>query len=219
MKQEFTFNGITYREIEHSAYGDYGGYGSVGVANTRVILEDAKTAAWDDMQISHREICDFTERKSDEDAIDYFSRWASIAPSAIDLIDCINRNEAPGVLRAYALYGYNCLWLRSDIAAEYIERLDSYPCLDDEAVSEVDLEWESEAWESWLRADLLRGIETDIELDDTLLFDIYRQAMEEMDEYPTSENDGVHVDVDRIKSAFERLLAAEIAETVTDGGK
>ena len=205
------FNNIEYIEIRETASGDYTGYGSIGIANYRIIMADAADNAWEDMQISEQVIREFCERTSDDAARRYFAEWTDIRPAGAELITLIDAGKAPHVLKSYADYGYNCLWLRSDIAGDYVASLEKYPCLDDEMVSEVELEQEQEAWESWVKSDLMRGIDLDDEPDDDILWECYRAAMDETNEYPVSEYAGVYVDVERISGAFHRLLKSKLA--------
>lgn len=95
-------------------------------------------------------------------------------------------------------------------ARETLDALEDYPAIDDGAISEIEMEWEQEAWTSWLRSDLIRAmrkIDEDFaeqaeNLDDAILFQAYRDAMDSTNTYPEAEYSGVYVDVDRILSAF-----------------
>jgi len=69
------------------------------------------------------------------------------------------------------------------------------------------MEWEQEAWECWLRDDLLRTLDDELReraehMDESVLRDAYATAMESTNTYPTAEYNGLHIDVDRIASAF-----------------
>lgn len=207
MTDTFTYAGITYREIPCTSFGDYGGDGSVGLANIRALESDAESKRWDSMDLGFNDIRDLCEEspKGSEHLRRYADTWNTIRDIA-ELLDCIDRDQAPEMLQIYGGYSSRAIWLRSDIAEEYLTALEQYPCLNDEIVSEVELEWENEAWESWLKSDLLRGLSDDDEpienLPDGTLFECYRQAMESCNEYPTPELNGVHVDVERIRESF-----------------
>jgi len=66
-----------------------------------------------------------------------------------------------------------------------LEALDDYPSVDDEALSELECQLGSEAWESWGRSDLRRALEkefgADLEhLTDDCLFELFRVAGERL---------------------------------------
>ncbi len=121
-------------------------------------------------------------------------------------------------------HGSKTLWLPDTPEnRSLIERLErNYPVIDEGLMSEVESEWETEAWESWLRNDLLHEVgkthpalsEWASTLDD--LFEIYRRAMDDTNTYPTVEYSGVHVDVDRIKLFFAMSVSDRLADAITD---
>lgn len=78
------------------------------------------------------------------------------------------------------------------------------------------MEWEAEAWESWLKSDLLHSLPEALEeladsLPDDALWEAYREAMEETNTYPECEYSGVSVDVERIADAFARHVGRLIS--------
>jgi hypothetical protein len=90
----------------------------------------------------------------------------------------------------------------------------SYSLSDDE-VGVVEAEWHDEAWESWIRYDLIRAMdETGQALaesaDESTLRDAYWEALEYCNVYPEAEYSGVHVDVARVAPTVARLLAEKI---------
>ncbi len=109
------------------------------------------------------------------------------------------------------------LWLPdNEEMREIIKGLEeNYPLYDEEMHSEVEMEWQQEAWDLWLEDDLVRTLPEElrewVELiseDDhhTMLWLAYQQAMEKTNTYPEAEYSGVYVDVDRIKDAFASAL-------------
>lgn len=102
-----------------------------------------------------------------------------------------------------------------------IEGLDDYASIDDQVVAEVEGEWEREAWDSWVKSDLLRTLDVEVrdvveDFHDDLLWEAYREAMEKTNTYPTPEHTGVHVDVRAIADVFGRLLVEELLCRVVD---
>ena len=68
---------------------------------------------------------------------------------------------------------------------EVLDALDDYPSVDDDALSELECELGSEAWESWGRTDLRRALEKELsaDLDEMTpdhLFELFRVAGERM---------------------------------------
>lgn len=96
--------------------------------------------------------------------------------------------------------------------------MESYPSFDDELMSEIEMDWESEAWESWLKSDLLRTLPEDTQesvdkLTNDDIFECYREAMDETNTYPEAEYSGVSVDVDRIKESFLAHITRKLSES------
>jgi hypothetical protein len=93
---------------------------------------------------------------------------------------------------------------------EHLER--DYPLYNEEEHSKVEMEWEQEAWESWLRSDLVRTLEDRLKewAEDTAtgdqLWEAYRWAMEKENEYPIMENNGCCVRTDEIQESFARAV-------------
>lgn len=193
MAQEtLTIEGVKYESDDSLVFGDYGGAGSVGKANIKVLQE---------------QFPDFIDMGMDYEAIE--RGWKEV-----DQFDPAN---PPILIMAYGGYGSEQAWLLSDNeeVQDILRGLADYPAIDDEAISEIEMEWESEAWESWLRSDLMKTLPEELEeaadeLPDEELFEAYRQAMDETNTYPTPEYNGVHVDVDRISGAFAEILAEKL---------
>ena len=198
---------ITYLDASCIASGDYGGAGSVGVANQRYIDEkiEAGELTSESFYFSNTEelqrdgfITTLTGRDSRG-----FSTWEAQPFTGAD------------VLIFGGGHGGRTMWIRSDIDfAEEVNALADYPCFDDELVSFVEQEWEAEAWHSYVMQDLTADMPEHLEdkagrlEDDLELFTLYKNAMEDTNTYPTPEYAGVHVDVDRIKETFTALVAA-----------
>jgi hypothetical protein len=183
--ETLTINGAKYITNDALAFGDYGGAGSVGAANIRSL---------------EKEYAEDLEYGSYSRAWDNHSIEGT--PSLVILEDMCSSKIA---------------YLREDIADETLAAVSDYPCLDDQEVSAVEMEWEQEAWSSWLQHDLIRTLPEDedndlrdkaTDMNDEDLFQCYRNAMEECNEYPTPEYSGVHVDVERIAKAFANHVAA-----------
>lgn len=119
----------------------------------------------------------------------------------------------PALVVLYGMYSSEAAYLREDIAAETLDALDDYPCIDDERVSEIEMQWETEAWESWVRRDLYGALPEDLQekadgIGDSDLFECYRRAMEATNTYPVPEYSDVYIDVDRIADSYAKHVAA-----------
>ncbi len=133
-------------------------------------------------------------------------------------IRCLKDREDCVVL--HGAYYSKQAWLIDNFAnGDLIRKLEKdYPCIDDEQVSRVEMEWEQEAWESWLRSDLLQGLPDELgevvedDLDNAALWDCYRAAMEEENEYPIPEHSGVCVRVKEIQETFNWLVIEKLMQ-------
>ena len=202
----------TYVNLPELTCGDYCNSGSVGYANVRSIEESFKpeqTAEISDSSVS------YPDQKGDRTL--NFSDFSEEEARGI-------KSGRIKVLVCRGLYSSESIYLLdSGKTGKLLDRLEDYPSLDDELVSAIEMEWEAEAWESWLRSDLshealkvvqakchpVRAFHFEETLDhatDELLWECYRKAMEKKNEYPTPECSGVHIDVKRISETFALIL-------------
>lgn len=192
-----TIAGVEFVSPSACSFGDYGGAGSIGLANIRAIVADRRAG----------EVCNcyFGSLEYDESVIEAVNAGAT-------------------VLHASGGYGSECVYIRSDseLASETLEALENYPSLDDDESSNIELQWEQEAWDSWVCSDLERkcwpafGDDDDTPpgfdaLSDSDKFEAYRAAMESENVYPTPEYSSVYIDVDRIADAYAINISRAIA--------
>jgi len=72
--------------------------------------------------------------------------------------------------------------------------------------SEVTMEWENEAWDSWARSDFKRELcklfpdleEVIDDISDNDIWTIFHEAQEEANEYWVCETSGAWIDIDRV---------------------
>lgn len=106
---------------------------------------------------------------------------------------------------------------------EATKKLENYPCYDDMLVSELEMEWENEAWNNWLKSDLIETLPKklfklvsstvkDEQKEDNIYWQAYRQAMEDNNEYPIPQSDHVYINVERISSAFCEAIKKHFRE-------
>lgn len=239
MRDKLTFtNGKTYLSDSYLLCGDYVGAGSIGVANIRVVLDkfEGRVEQW-------------TMQDLDDESKGYPSRLVRVQMDGRVDHEWQHRLPEAPCLHATASHGQMQVWLLAGDFSEYSEEdwrarrkldgaadeilpdLAEYPVLDDARVCEVETEWEKEAWESWLRAELLRRLPDDLDedpptdeeepltlrewaedLDDADLWSAYRAAMQATNTCPLPEYSWVHVEVDRIARSFSRHMEEARAE-------
>jgi hypothetical protein len=197
-RETVTIVGVEYVSCSALTFGDYGGYGDIGLANIRVLVDSHETAE-----------CPMGTFRHASEGNPY-----GLGDEAVTAV----QTDRPEVFRTYGSYGGEQVWIRSDVDAghEYLKQLADYPSLSDDEASTVQMEWEEEAWTSWLKSDLIRTLSDDeqdtaSDLPDETLREAYSAAMEETNTYPEAEYSGVHVDVDRIAESFARHLRNAIA--------
>ena len=112
-----------------------------------------------------------------------------------------------GVKEVYGGYGTRGVvirraLLRNEEVADVLEALESYPVIDEDHLSQLEMEIETEDWEDWGRSDLKRELDKlEIEYaEDDHVFDVQaRQIMEEQSIYWEAESPiGGYIDIDGI---------------------
>ncbi len=179
----------------HSAltFGDYGGAGSVGLSNINIVKNEAANI----IQTTYRVVEHI--RKANEAGITGSEiLWGGIAY-------ILGEEEDFDETLPDALLLEGTVYVRttnSDWGTSIISQLD------DEGVSHIEAEWESEAWDNWLRSDLIRTLPEQLrdhaeDLEDSTLFEYYHEAME----IAIPEHNHVFVRVERIAAPFRVLIA------------
>lgn len=208
-----TIEGVDYISPDVCSFGDYGGAGSVGKSNIESIVESAGDSIFDTwfQDIS---------RASESDKAGSYAM-----DSELELRAAIKAKRKPLVLHVTGGHSSETVYIlrHSLLAHETLTALASYPSLDDERVSAIESEWESEAWDSWLMDDLEQAAWNDddepagySDMSDDDKRAAYAYAMEIENEYPTPEYSGVHVDVSRIKSAYRQTIDSMLAGETID---
>ena len=191
MKKTFS-NDKTYVSCKYLSYGDYDNSCAVERANVRVLEE------------AHPGFESYS-----------FSDWEN----GRQYINCAYGDILPEteVVELCGSYGSIQIWIREDIdeANGYMAALENYPCLDDEAVSEVETEIEEEYIKD-LWPDLVRCFPDDFReaLDlcgiDSLDQEIYEKAKDETNTYFKVEAGGNgYIDVKRLAPAYAEELKFE----------
>jgi hypothetical protein len=126
-------------------------------------------------------------------------------------------NEDGAFIRHGAYYSRQ-LWLPdTEENRDLIESLErNYPLVDEEIHSEVELEWERAAWESYGRTDLNDSLPDDLGeiIDDDLTendqWECYRKAMEQENAYPAMEYSGAYLPIKRIQNTYAELVIGRL---------
>jgi hypothetical protein len=199
-------DGSVWLSCDYLVTGDYGGAGSVGAANIKVLLDEHKG------RIEQYSMSNWHYDPPQQLTGGVHSSWEDIKPE-----------PDTTMVETYGAYSSTQVWLRdTPETRELLASLEDYPAIADDAISEVEIEWESEAWDRWLRSDLIRALRKfpawDLELNETTIgdladdigssdfFELYREAMEATNTYPEPEYSGVYVDVKRITAALAGLV-------------
>ena len=211
--ESIRLDGRTY--VSHSCwtFGDYGGAGSLGKANIRYLLEE----------------CDGRAIEIGMGALRHVSEGCPYGLGADELAEI--RAERPWLIHAYGDYGSEQVWVRKPLAMRlsshgfrgdtWLEQMERYPCFSDDIMSEIEMDWEIEAWNDWLWRDLIRTLPDDGSQEEAeslgraALWEAYRAAMDETNTYAEPELNGVYVDLDRIKEAFADRIAGMVADIYT----
>lgn len=124
--------------------------------------------------------------------------------------------EVPGVISLFGSHGSYGVGVRIEAVSpemiEVFEKLKNYPVIDEDKVSEVEMEWQDEAWKNWARSDFLRALNDKFpELEDQIealaeqkegegdaLYGLFEEAREKANVYWESENAGMHIDIERV---------------------
>ena len=192
----------TYITASCLSYGDYGGAGTVGVANVRAILEmdEFKNSI---LRLGYRDwenIDKWNDEFTEQHTIDEFKE--DYGP--------------PKVVHLSGGYGSNTLYLlECDETEDILSALADYPLVDEDLHGQIECEWEDEAWECWVRSDLYGRLDEDLQeaidddkTTDAKLFEAYRLAMEATNTYAITEYASTYIDIDRIKDQYNDNVRA-----------
>ena len=102
------------------------------------------------------------------------------------------------------------------VLVEMLDQLEDYPVLDDDDLSQFELDADSEAWDDWARRDYVRELVKHLDLDqledvydDTnekhreIIFEVFSTVAERIGEYWRDDGPGRYIDVERIARATE----------------
>ena len=205
MQEEAIVDGTVWITDSALVAGDYCGTSSVGEANLRDILQIAEEEELEVLSLSYSTFHRMERGYSWEDD-----------PSL----------EGVDILELYGAYGSRSVYVRKscEILREVVDALENYPLISDDTHGKVEMEWEDEAWESWVRSDLIATLDDDTQekiegVEDSALFQAYRHSMEDCNEYPVAECSGVYVAVDRIASTFAEYVAEILASSPHSAGQ
>jgi len=191
----------TYITASCLTYGDYGGSGTVGVANVRAILEmdEFKDSV---LRISYRH-WENLDKWND----DFVEQW---------LVDEFKVTGPPKVVHLVGGFGSNTLYLlECDETEDILSALADYPLVDEDLHGQIECEWEDEAWECWVRSDLYDHLDDELQdaiddnkTTDAKLFEAYRLAMQATNTYAITEYASTYIDIDRIKDEYNDNVRA-----------
>ena len=137
-------NGIEYISCNYLSFGDYDNSCAVERANVRYLKElDELKESIDSWSMESWERGDYHSNEKDSFGL---YKWLPIETDA-KLVEC------------YGSYNSIQLWVRKDVWKELeLDSLEDYCSLNDEMVSEIEMEMEDEAWENNVKSDLIKTL-------------------------------------------------------------
>jgi len=133
-------NGIKYISCDYLSFGDYDNSCAIERANVRYLKSKVRKSSIDSHSMNDWEYL------SKEYTIERGHIWSPI-------------ETKKKMVETYGGYGSIQLWIREDVWKEMeLASLDNYPALDDELVSEIEMEMENEAWENDVKSDLIKTL-------------------------------------------------------------
>lgn len=189
------------------------------------IIENGGSGSYGDFTGDH----DTAELADDEDLYVFsrFTGYSDYSGSTVEAANCAELLEQfPGIaISVYGGYGTTdvCFSLRwilddGDTLLDILEGLEDYPLINDEALSNLEMECADEAWDSWAYSDFVSGVEKalNVELDGNKdsMRTVFEACRERANEYWESEGGGgksVYIRVERI---IEVVTLADVAEWI-----
>jgi hypothetical protein len=112
-------------------------------------------------------------------------------------------------------YGYECIAIKllstNEEIIECLAALSDYPVMDDEDVSSIEMEMESEAWDNWIERDFKNKVVKhysawDSEADSDTLRELFSQLKEKTNTYGQVESGGnYYIDLDRLIAGLPEI--------------
>lgn len=217
-EERITIEGKEYVSPRACSFGDYGGSGSVGLANIRSIIESAKDSEEGEIfQTGFSAVHRAAEEKQSHYALD----------DEIELRAAV-KNNPPLVLHVTGDWSSETVYIRADseLAKETLESIEEYPVLNEDLMTEIESEWEQEAWNSWVRSDLERAAWKGMEepedesaalayaaMDDKEKQTACWQAMSDRNEYFESELSGSYARVENFADRYREIIESKIADS------
>lgn len=193
---EGKLNALGFVTCDFLEYGDYDNSCAVERANVKVLFEDSHYA-----QTFERVWCDKIRLGIyGSDRV-----WSEYKPDA----------ETTMIVVEYNYSGVNVFIKNDEHADDILRRLQDYPCLDDEAVTEIEHELEMEAWSNWIESDIGRALSKLSEetgekwqaMESSDCMDLYQKAKERGNEYGHVEAGGSWwIDLDKLTVAIASYL-------------
>jgi hypothetical protein len=198
-------------------------HGSLGLSPEEAVSKIASRKLWQSMSLLW--VPDYCQAGDYGGAIHYLSNARVLLKE---------HGGSPECRELYGSYGSSGIVVDprylSEELLESLQSLESYPVLDEEDSSSLELELQSEAWESHLSRDFLRALERSLSellsyeedgderaeqlaesLSEEQLYSLMENAREELNLYWSSEHNSMWIDVDPLaERAAEELLSASV---------
>mgnify|MGYP004447198969 CR=1 FL=1 len=214
--QNITINKTSYVSPDSCAFGDYGGAGALGLANIKDLLATTKNI----LELSFGDISDII--RLNENGVDsikdiqanIISKFSALHP------DNNHKFKQPNIIHVFGDYGSETVYINESKYSDTLEALADYPCIDEETLSQIESDWEIEAFNDYASSDLKNKLpenEQDklnslpIEKQNLIVWNAYRQAMEDCNEYPIIELSNAFIDTDKIALTFTAIIKKQLA--------
>jgi hypothetical protein len=129
------------------------------------------------------------------------------------LVECENEEDNPNaIIRLHGGYDTNALAIKvsqlTENMLECLTSLEDYPVLDEQIMSELELEGQNEAWELWARDDFIKELQEklNIELVDSQedgLLKLFWQASEKANEYWFEDGCSQYIRIEKLVAKIE----------------
>lgn len=106
---------------------------------------------------------------------------------------------------------------------EFLDALACYPSIDDDRLSELEMEAQNEAWDNWGYKEFVKALEKRFEHDldfpnEKRIFTVFNETADHIGEYWINENaDSMYINIDRIvkavdKESWNQIVAESVEE-------
>ena len=201
--------------------------GSYGLSPEEAISRISERRLWQSMSLLW--VSDYCQSGDYGGSVHYLS-------NAKELLASFSSPECRELIGSCSSHGVaiDCRYLSEELL-ENLQSLENYPVLNEDALGELELELQNEAWESYLRSDFSRALERLLcdllsahyedgdedraeqsveSLSEEQLWELFSRAADESSTYWENQHNDVWIDVDRVAQSLseDQLLSLLLPE-------